>query len=289
MRIRSALVWQTKGTPHREEALLTDEVGLSEAGGVVVLGPDGRRRAAARDELPGGSVLLVPPEVSSEELAAIQRSGYRARRSVLAILGPDAPVSEFIRLMAEVLPFVVVQGNGALNLMAELGGVQQTVRWLVDLADEFEHPVGINLPHQEGTRTFLIAPSCWSRERLMDWTAGHEDDLEAAFGEVHDIVSTGQDTRAATDGVQARADRDRKAAMAAAEAELEEVATRLEADLRRRHPELFDSAGRLRPRRYSPAALRLTRGKRVLTRGEVLDLGQGQLGAKEEPRAFDGS
>jgi hypothetical protein len=77
--------------------------------------------------------------------------------------------------------------------------------------------------------------------------------------------------------------------MAAAERELDDVTTRLASELQRRHPELFDTEGRLRPRQYSRAALRVTRGKRMLTRDEILRLEKKQAQAEGPSSANDGS
>ena len=165
MQIVSALIWEAQGEPRREEVILSDENGSGTAGGLVVLNPEGRPRATRPDDLPAGSVLLVPPQVSDEELATIERSGYRVCRSALVT---------------------------------------------------------------------------------------------------------------------------RDAAVAEAEIELEEVTTRLASELRRRHPELFDAAGRLRPSEYSRAALELSGGKRTLTRQEVLRLGQQRVESEAETQPPDG-
>ena len=60
----------------------------------------------------------------------------------------------------------------------------------------------------------------------------------------------------------------RRASIAAAEAELTDVGDRLEVALRRRHPELFDSRGRLRRRALTRLLAERT-GKRLLTSDEM--------------------
>lgn len=193
MHIISVLLWETEGRPRCDQIVLSDEGDNGSGGAVVVLDDQGHHRAAAPDELPRGSVILVPSEVSSEQLAVIQRAGYSARHSTLATTEADQHTVE-----------PAATGNNA-------------------------------------------APK---RSRKPP-------------------------------------SRSRRAAIA--EAELEDVADRLEADLRRRRPDLFDSAGRLCPDRYAREVLKLTGGKRWLTREEVLGLGRRPSEVEDEPRILDGT
>jgi hypothetical protein len=289
VQIPSALLWEIDGEPHREDLILAYRGSEGSPAGLVVLGPEGRERATRPDDLPEGSVLLVPPRVSDEELSTIERLGYKVRRSTLMMLGPDIPVSEFIRAVAEALPFFVIRGKGAFNLIAELGGPQEALEWLVALANDLDRPVGINLPTEEGTTTGVIAPSTWSQERLQGWTAGYKDELEGFFGEIRRIEAPARDTMGSSTESQPSAAPTRKTAVAAAERELDDVMSRLASELRRRRPELFDAEGRLRPHQYSRAALRVTRGKRMLTRDEILRLGKRQTKAEGQPSADDGA
>lgn len=181
MRISSALLWEIGGEPHRDEVLISDEGANGSGAELVVLDRDGQRRAASPDELPKGSVLLLPPELSDEDLATVHRAGYTARRSDLTEPEGDAG------------------------------------------------PAG-------ATDT---APSS------------------------------------------------RQAAIAAADAELEQVTARLEENLRRRHPELFDAGGRLRPREYERRISGRIDGKRALTREDVLGLGKDRTEPKGKATGLD--
>jgi hypothetical protein len=69
----------------------------------------------------------------------------------------------------------------------------------------------------------------------------------------------------------------RRAAIDAADAELDEVIERLQRQLQARHPELFDSAGRLIPEEYARQMLKITGGRKLLTREEILALGGVQI------------
>lgn len=80
MRIASTLVWETEGESHREEITLTDEVDNASTRHLVVVSANGERHVMAPEDLPKGSVLLVPSDASERDLAQIRRVGYRARR-----------------------------------------------------------------------------------------------------------------------------------------------------------------------------------------------------------------
>jgi hypothetical protein len=56
----------------------------------------------------------------------------------------------------------------------------------------------------------------------------------------------------------------RKQALAAADAELRDAADRLEGELRRAHPELFDARGRLRQRSLERLLLERVAGQQIL-------------------------
>jgi Cro/C1-type HTH DNA-binding domain len=64
----------------------------------------------------------------------------------------------------------------------------------------------------------------------------------------------------------------RRARLAEADGELDDIAARLERDLRSTHPELFDRRGRLRQRALSRLLLERFGGKRTITGDEVLAL-----------------
>lgn len=81
----------------------------------------------------------------------------------------------------------------------------------------------------------------------------------------------------------------RRAAIAAADAELEEIAERLTRILQQRHPQLFDSAGRLRHDEYARVMLQRTGGRKTLTREEVLALEKVRTLPPEGPGPVDAS
>lgn len=65
---------------------------------------------------------------------------------------------------------------------------------------------------------------------------------------------------------------DRRSHLLAVDAELREAADRLEADLRRSQPDLFDRRGRLRPTRLSERLIERAGGKTVLSGHDILAL-----------------
>jgi hypothetical protein len=70
------------------------------------------------------------------------------------------------------------------------------------------------------------------------------------------------------------AEQPKPSAVDAADAELVEVSNRLAAELRRRHPELFDRRGRVKPRVAARLLSERTGGKHQLTREELFALQQ---------------
>jgi hypothetical protein len=75
----------------------------------------------------------------------------------------------------------------------------------------------------------------------------------------------------------------RRAAIKAAEAELAEVTDRLRRELRQRHPELFDSRGRLRRGVFARVMRERTGGKTYLTREEIIELTGGVMMPSDGP------
>jgi hypothetical protein len=287
LRISGALLWATGGEPHRDEVLVSDEEPNGSGPNLILLDRRGRRRAASPEELPKGSVLLLPSEASDEVLAQVRRQGYTARRSALVMLGRDVPASQFVRAAAEALPFVLVKGNGALNLIAELGSPEETASWLADIAAEYDHPVAITLPLGEGTRTLVIAPPLWSEERLKDWVAGYMGELEHIVGEGHFADPAESEDESASPEVPGAPTPAPRATVAAAESELEEVTERLKAELKSRHPKLFDARGRLRTRQYARELSKRTGGRQTLTRTEIVALGKHRTEPTDEASALD--
>jgi hypothetical protein len=75
---------------------------------------------------------------------------------------------------------------------------------------------------------------------------------------------------------------ERRAAMAAADAELEEVIERLSRVLQQRHPELFDARGRLLPGAYARKMRERTGGGKTLTREEYIELTGGSRALSDD-------
>lgn len=92
MHVRSALLWETGGEPHRDEVLISDERSDDGGADLAIFDRFGRQRAASPEELPKGSVLLLPPTISDDELGRIQRSGYTARRSAVELEDGSVPL-----------------------------------------------------------------------------------------------------------------------------------------------------------------------------------------------------
>jgi hypothetical protein len=80
VRLRGALLWAADGEARRDEVVVSDERPNGEASHVVILDEQGRRRAASPEELPSGSVLLLPSDASDQDIDRIQESGYPAYR-----------------------------------------------------------------------------------------------------------------------------------------------------------------------------------------------------------------
>lgn len=85
---------------------------------------------------------------------------------------------EAVERLAATAPLLVMKEDLFTDLVGEMGGVQEAVSWLVELAANVGHPIAL---HVEGTTTFLSPPG-WSSERLQGWAAGHAETLEQAFG-----------------------------------------------------------------------------------------------------------
>lgn len=104
---------------------------------------------------------------------------------------------------------------------------------------------------------------------------------EASMADLHEVRRGGYDARRQIDEIsearwEAAKATSREAAIAFAEAELEETNKRLSRMLQRRHPELFDSEGQLIEERLTKKILERTGGKTLLTYDDILRLGAGQ-------------
>ena len=96
-----------------------------------------------------------------------------------------------IHAAAEAAPCLVLGQRALVGLAAELGGMDAASRYLLDVAEDLNKPIGANLERGDGSQTVFIGPRSWSEEQLAGWIGGHHAELEDAFGAV---------ARAGTDG-----------------------------------------------------------------------------------------
>ena len=87
-----------------------------------------------------------------------------------------------LRRMAPIAPLLVVKTAALRDLAHELGGHDRAADFLLTIAEEIGHPIGVNLERQDGSQTVFIAPRDWAEERLAGWVGGHHQELEAQFG-----------------------------------------------------------------------------------------------------------
>ena len=108
---------------------------------------------------------------------------------------------------------------------------------------------------------------------------------DASDHDIHRIQGSGFVTRRDSDAYELDPDADsdaRRAAIAAADAELEEVIERLSRALQQRHPELFDAGGRLLPGAYARKMRERNGGRKTLTREEYIELTGGSLASSDD-------
>lgn len=100
---------------------------------------------------------------------------------------------------------------------------------------------------------------------------------ETSMMDLHEVQQAGYSARRPVDEEceqrwEAAKATSREAAVEMAEAELAEIIERLEAELRRKHPDFFDADGQLRTEYLNSKLLERTGGKRTLTREDVIRL-----------------
>jgi len=100
------------------------------------------------------------------------------------------------------------------------------------------------------------------------------------------IQGLGFDARRNSDA-EAREFEERRAAIEAAHAELEEVTERLTRVLRQRHPQLFDSDGNMREDEYARMMLARTGGRKYLSREDIIALEEGRPLPSDEQSPID--
>ena len=112
-------------------------------------------------------------------------------------------------------------------------------------------------------------------------------ELEHIVGEGHFADPAESEDESASPEVPGAPTPAPRATVAAAESELEEVTERLKAELKSRHPKLFDARGRLRTRQYARELSKRTGGRQTLTRTEIVALGKHRTEPTDEASALD--
>jgi len=90
--------------------------------------------------------------------------------------------SAVIRESAGLAPLTMISGRMLIDLSDELGGQEEAVAFLSEIAEQTGRPVGVNVPTLEGSRSMFLAPRGWTQERLAGWVAGHHEAVEDMFG-----------------------------------------------------------------------------------------------------------
>lgn len=101
MRLRGALLWEADGEVRRDEVLISDERPNGSGSRIVILDGTGQPRAGSPEELPEGSTLLLPPDVSARDVGRIQRSGYPIQRVADSAVDTEAEVAEDVDDLAK--------------------------------------------------------------------------------------------------------------------------------------------------------------------------------------------
>lgn len=101
MRLRGALLWDADGEPRRDEVLISDERPNGSGSRIVILDRAGQPRAVSPGELPEGSTLLLPHDVSERDVDRIQHSGYTIQRVADPAVDTEAEVGEDVDDLAE--------------------------------------------------------------------------------------------------------------------------------------------------------------------------------------------
>ena len=105
----------------------------------------------------------------------------------LRVVADPAAVSmaDAIRAMASTAPLFVITAQALGDLTDELGSMDAALGYLLRLAEDLGHPIGVNIATgADRSSTAFLAPRSWSDERLAGWIAGHHQALEAELGPV---------------------------------------------------------------------------------------------------------
>lgn len=110
--------------------------------------------------------------------------------SAVLRLAIASPMRKWLSNIGPGPAMLVLSWAAYLTLRTEVGGGDIAVVDLIRAtATRLGQPIGVHLGSNSGGRTALIAPSGWTRERLLGYMAGRHQELEAAFGRVAAIES----------------------------------------------------------------------------------------------------
>ena len=174
--------------------------------------------------------------------------------------------------------------------------VHAALLWETD-GESHRDDVLVSSEHTNGSGPEIVILDSQGRRRASspsDLPPGSvlEVTSEASIGDLFDMERAGYNARRSVDEefekrwAAAKAT-SREAAIEMANAELVEIIERLENELRRREPDLFDSAGRLNEEELTKRLLRRTGGKTTLTYEDIIGLEAGKRLSQDGPPAHD--
>jgi hypothetical protein len=114
----------------------------------------------------------------------IPGEGSGVSRSIRVVVDSErVSPSAVIKASAGAAPLVLVNRRMLVELADELGGQEQTGRFLLDVVERIGRPIGVNVPAADGnSRSMFLAPRGWTQTRLAGWVAGHHNEIEGVFG-----------------------------------------------------------------------------------------------------------
>lgn len=174
--------------------------------------------------------------------------------------------------------------------------IHAALLWETD-GESHRDDVLISDEHANGSRPQIVILDCEGRRRASspsELPPGSvlEVSGEASIGDLFDMERAGYKARRPVDEelekrwAAAKAT-SREAAIEIADAELAEIIERLENELRRREPDLFDSEGRLNEAELTKRLLRRTGGKTTLTYEDIVGRTSGKQVSQDGPPAHD--
>ncbi len=77
-------------------------------------------------------------------------------------------------------PLIMIGENGITALVHVSSDVKAATEWLRKLATKYNKPIGCNYNNE----TIFIAPTSWSKDKLMGYVGAHADILEGVYGNI---------------------------------------------------------------------------------------------------------